>query len=45
MPRRTYHPSRRKKAKTHGFRVRMSSSKGKIVLKKRRNKKRNKITP
>jgi len=43
MPKRTYQPKTRKRAKVHGFRARMATKTGQIVLKRRRNKARNKI--
>ena len=44
MPKRTYQPKKRKRAKTHGFLKRKSSPGGRVVLKKRRAKKRKELT-
>jgi len=44
MPKRTYQPKKRKRAKTHGFRVRQKTKKGQQTLKKRRAKGRYKLT-
>ncbi|MEK7162687.1 MAG: 50S ribosomal protein L34 [Patescibacteria group bacterium] len=44
MPKRTYQPKKRKRARTHGFLKRSRTPGGRNVLKKRRRKGRKKIT-
>ena len=44
MPKRTYQPHKRHRARTHGFRARVSSKGGRAVLKRRRIKGRAKLS-
>jgi len=44
MPKRTWQPKKGKRAKTHGFRNRMSAGTSAKVIKRRRQKGRSKLT-
>ncbi len=44
MPKRTYQPKKRRRARVHGFMKRMSDKAGRSVLKRRRVKGRTKLS-
>jgi len=43
MPKRTWQPKKKKRAKTHGFMARMKSPGGRKILKRRRLKRRRRL--
>jgi large subunit ribosomal protein L34 len=44
MPKRTFQPKKRHRAHVHGFMKRMASHAGRLILKRRRNKGRTKLS-
>jgi large subunit ribosomal protein L34 len=45
MPKRTYQPKKRRRARVHGFRARMRTNGGRNVIKARRSKGRRGLAP
>ncbi|MQA78281.1 MAG: 50S ribosomal protein L34 [Streptosporangiales bacterium] len=44
MSKRTYQPNNRRRARTHGFRLRMRTRAGRMILGRRRRKGRNELS-
>ncbi|HSV94842.1 MAG TPA: 50S ribosomal protein L34 [Spirochaetia bacterium] len=44
MPKRVYQPKKKKRIRTHGFRIKMASHDGRNVIKRRRAKGRTKLS-